>query len=66
MGKYVSFLPYTEQVLGITLTGFQYPLKKKNIRRGEEAGLCISNEVAEEMGQIVFDEGVLICVESCD
>lgn len=65
-GKYVSFLPYTEQVLGITLTGFQYPLVKKNIRRGEEAGLCISNELAEETGQIIFDEGVLICVESCD
>jgi len=65
-GKYVSFLPYTEQVFGITLTGFKYPLVKKNIRRGEEAGLCISNEVIEETGRITFDEGVVICVESQD
>ena len=28
-GSYVSFLPYTEQVTGITLTGFKYPLNKK-------------------------------------
>ena len=62
----MSFLPYTEQVFGITLTGFKYPLVKKNIRRGEEAGLCISNEVIEETGRITFDEGVVICVESQD
>lgn len=65
-GKYVSFLPYTEQVIGITLTGFKYPLLKKNIRRGEEAGLCISNEAAEENCRIDFEEGVVICVESRD
>lgn len=65
-GKYVSFLPYTEQVTGITLTGFQYPLNKKDIRRGEEAGLCISNEIAEDRATLEFEEGVLICVESRD
>lgn len=65
-GKYVSFLPYTEQVTGITLTGFQYPLNKKDIHRGEEAGLCISNEIAEDRATLEFEEGVLICVESRD
>lgn len=65
-GKYVSFLPYTEQVLGITLTGFKYPLNRKNIRRGEEAGLCISNEVVEESAEITFEDGIVICVESKD
>ena len=28
-GRYVSFLPVTETVKGITLTGFKYPLKGK-------------------------------------
>lgn len=65
-GKYVSFMPYTEEVKGITLTGFKYPLHKKDIRRGEEVGLCISNELAEECANLTFDEGVLICIESCD
>lgn len=65
-GKYISFLPYTEEVTGITLTGFKYPLTDKTIRRGEEVGLCISNELAEDGAQLKFEEGVLICIESCD
>ncbi len=65
-GSYVSFLPYTEQVTGITLTGFKYPLNKKTIRRGEEAGLCISNELDKEEAVLEFEDGVLICVESKD
>lgn len=65
-GKYVSFLPYTERVEGITLKGFKYPLDKKNIKRGEEAGLCISNEVKDEVGILEFEEGILVCVEARD
>ena len=65
-GKYVSFLPYTEQVTAITLQGFRYPLNRKDIRKGEEAGLCISNELAGDTATIEFEDGVLICVESGD
>lgn len=65
-GKYLSFIPLTEQVLGITLTGFQYPLTRRNITIGREAGLCVSNELVEEKGTITFDSGLLICVESRD
>ena len=65
-GKYISFLPYTEKVRGITLTGFKYPLYKKDICQGEEVGLCISNELAEESAGLTFEEGILICIESCD
>lgn len=65
-GKYISFLPYTEEVKGITLQGFKYPLQGKNIRQGVEAGLCVSNELAEETARITFQSGILICVESSD
>lgn len=65
-GKYLSFIPLTEQVLGITLTGFKYPLTRRNITIGREAGLCVSNELVEEKGIITFDSGLLICVESRD
>lgn len=65
-GKYVSFLPLTEKVHGITLTGFKYPLYEKNISIGAEAGLCISNEIVEETASIEFQDGILICVESRD
>lgn len=63
-GKYISFLPLTEQVHGITLKGFKYPLNQKDIEIG--TSLCISNELAEETGVLEFRDGVLICVESHD
>ena len=63
-GKYVSFLPFSQKVKGITLTGFRYPLCEKDIEIG--TSLCISNELAEEEARIEFREGVLICVESHD
>jgi len=65
-GKYLSFIPLTERVEGITLTGFKYPLHGKTITIGREAGLCVSNELVEETGCISFDSGLLICVESGD
>ncbi len=65
-GKYLSFIPLTERVEGITLTGFKYPLNGKTITIGREAGLCVSNELVEETGCISFDSGLLICVESGD
>ena len=65
-GDYVSFIPLTEEVRGITLRGFKYPLTGKDIRVGGEAGLCVSNEVAEAEASIRFDSGILICVESRD
>lgn len=63
-GKYISFLPLSEEVTGITLTGFKYPLHKKNITIG--TSLCISNELTGNTGAIGFDSGTLICVESHD
>jgi len=65
-GNYISFLPYTEAVTGITLQGFKYPLDKREIRQGEEVGLCISNELTEAKAVLTFGTGVLVCVESHD
>ena len=63
-GKYVSFLPLTQKVTGITLTGFKYPLFQKDIEIG--TSLCISNELTEPEARLDFEDGVLICVESHD
>ncbi len=65
-GTYVSFLPLTETVKGITLTGFKYPLYEKDISILENPSLCVSNEVAKERAEITFRQGILICVESRD
>ena len=66
MGKICFFCSLHEEVTGITLTGFKYPLKDKTIYRGEEVGLCISNEIAEDTAAITLEEGILICIESHD
>ncbi len=65
-GRYVSFIPYTDEVRGVTLTGFKYPLSGHDLKRGEEAGLCVSNEITKPKAKVKIDDGVLICVESRD
>lgn len=65
-GTYVSLLPFTDQVEGITLTGFQYPLVDFTMTRFLNPTLGISNEVVEESGDIWFSDGILICIESVD
>lgn len=65
-GKYVSLVPFTDVVKGITLTGFKYPLTDFTMTRFINPTLGISNEVVEERGSIWFSDGILICVESRD
>lgn len=65
-GRYISLLPFTDRVEGVTLIGFQYPLTDFTITRFFQPTLGISNEVVEESGDIWFSEGILICVESED
>lgn len=63
-GVYVSFLPFTDQVEGITLKGFKYPLEKYNMKKGISIG--ISNEIAEDRGCVTFDKGILMMIQSRD
>ncbi|PEK55485.1 thiamine diphosphokinase [Bacillus toyonensis] len=61
---YVSFVPVTESVEGITLQGFKYPLTNKTIEWGST--LCISNELIEEKGTFSFASGILMMIRSTD
>ena len=63
-GRYISLIPFTEQVTGVTLTGFKYPLEEAVLVQGESLG--ISNELVLERGRISFREGILIYIESRD
>lgn len=63
-GKYISLLPLTTTVKGITLKGFQYPLNNASLSVGLSLG--ISNEIVEEMATIELKEGILIVIESRD
>ena len=63
-GKYVSLIPYTEQVSGLTLQGFKYSLENAVLH-----GFCslgVSNEIVDEEAAISFTQGILIVIESCD
>ena len=63
-GKYVSLIPYTDCVTGVTLIGFKYPLCDMTMTKGNSLG--ISNELLEEEGVIKLDKGILIVIESRD
>ena len=63
-GKYVSLIPLTSEVEGITLTGFKYPLENYTLPIGTSLG--ISNEIIEDRAHIEMKKGILIVIESKD
>lgn len=62
--KYISFIPITQEVKGITLNGFKYPLINRHISIGST--LCISNELIHDYGTFSFSEGILMIIRSTD
>ncbi|MFP7494127.1 thiamine diphosphokinase [Terribacillus saccharophilus] len=62
--RYVSFLSFSEQVTGLTLTGFKYPLTDASIHWGET--LSISNELVAQTGTYSFASGIVIMIKSKD
>ena len=63
-GRYVSLLPFTECVTGLTLQGFKYPLQEHTLTQGNSLG--VSNEVIGERASVTFASGILIVIESKD
>ncbi|RWZ60586.1 thiamine diphosphokinase [Halobacillus fulvus] len=61
---YVSFLPVTLEVRGITLNGFYYPLEGADLPYGSTR--CISNQLIEEEGTFSFRSGILLVIRSRD
>lgn len=62
--KYISFIPMSPFVKGLTLEGFKYPLKDYQIPWGST--LCISNELISDYGTFSFSEGILMVIRSQD
>ncbi len=62
--KYVSLLPLSDKVTGVTAKGFKYPLDRQDLSRTDSYG--ISNELESEIGHVFFDKGVLCIVQSKD
>ena len=63
-GTYVSLIPYTQEVTGITLTGFRYLLTDDTLTLGISRG--VSNEIVEEVAEITLQTGCLFVIESKD
>lgn len=64
MGRYVSFLPFTDVVEGVTLTGFKYPLM--NYRMTKDSSIGVSNEIEQETAKVDFRTGLLLMIQSRD
>lgn len=65
-GKYLSLIPFTDEVLGVTLKGFKYPLKDYDFNKIDSVSLGVSNELVEEKGEISLKSGVLLVIEADD
>lgn len=63
-GKYVSLIPFSDEVTGITLTGFSYGLSDATMIKADTIG--ISNEIREEEGFISIKTGYLMVMETKD
>ena len=61
---YISFIPISPAVKGLTLSGFKYPLTNRNIFWGST--LCISNELIQSHGTFSFSDGIIMVIRSND
>ncbi|SFF09978.1 thiamine pyrophosphokinase [Paenibacillus catalpae] len=62
--SHVSLLPLSEEVTGITLHGFAYPLHEATLRIGQSLG--ISNILADPVGTLTVRTGTLLVIQSKD
>lgn len=63
-GRYVSLIPFTPEVEGLTLTGFAYNVRDFTLTAGKARG--VSNEILEEEARIEMKSGILLVIESGD
>ncbi|OBZ18173.1 thiamine pyrophosphokinase [Bacillus sp. FJAT-27264] len=61
---YVSLLPLTPEVTGITLEGFQYPLSNATFKLGQTLG--VSNKLLAASGTVTIESGLLLIIQSKD
>lgn len=62
--NYISFLPISETVEHVTLTGMKYQLDDKTLFHKESMG--VSNEITHHKGYISFEKGICLVVRSKD
>lgn len=63
-GKYISLIPLTAKVEGVTVTGALYPLANETIVQG--SSLSISNQIVDDKMEIQITTGKALVIESRD
>ena len=63
-GTYLSLIPLTDELDGLTLRGVKYPLDKAGVRKGHT--LCVSNEITADEAEVILGRGVMAVVLSKD
>lgn len=63
--KYLSLIPRTDKVKGVTVMGCKYPLEKATLTKSAQ-GLTVSNEITENCAFISVKKGGLLIIESSD
>ncbi len=61
---FLSIIPVTDKVIGVTLKGLEYPLSDQTIKRGSSLG--VSNSFIETFASVSIKKGCLIVIKSKD
>lgn len=64
--KYVSLIPLSEKVTGITTKGMKYNISNYDFYIDKEISMGVSNEIEDEVAEISVMSGKLLLVESND
>ncbi len=64
LGTYISLIPLTDRVEGVTLEGVAYPVRDFTIVRGSSR--TVSNEIVSEKMRITIKKGQVLLIESRD
>lgn len=62
--RYISLIPVSASLKGVTLRGFKYPLDHHDVYLGQS--LCVSNEIESLPAEIEIEEGAALLIESED
>ena len=65
-GKYVSLIPFTTDVNGVTLEGLKYPVQNQHFTVQGSGGFGVSNEITADEARISLKQGIFIMIESKD
>jgi len=62
--KYVSIIPLSNEITGVTTYGLKYPLNQATLKRTDSIG--ISNEIIKDKGAFSISEGKALIIQSKD